>query len=140
MYATSDELINEAYRLNRLLGLSLIAAVENERRISFYSKTQKDSFTLFSLLCGNGEAQFSFPLDLPFHVVNWKKFQKNFHHVCIDQNIWANFEMDTIYVRRIRVNTNSTDSASILMRLYDEGAFNIGLHHKAIKILPEFPT
>lgn len=140
IYSNPDEIINEAYRLSRLLGLSLTVVDEDDENLLFYCSDQKDSLILLSLLCGRGDADMTFNLDLERHVVDWKAFKRNFDVHCLNNNIKASFSMDTVYIRRIRVETNNIDNAVIIMRLHEQGAFNVGMHHKAIQILPAFKT
>jgi hypothetical protein len=75
-------------------------------------------------------SRFTFPFDLPCHIIDFPSFQRNFDSVCLRNGIKASFAMGTEHIRRINVSTNSSDSAVKLTTLLREGAFNIGLHHR----------
>ncbi len=75
---------------------------------------------------------YSMPVELPYHIVNFPDFEKNFHDVCRQNGIIADFRLGGEDVRRITVSTNNQDHAIELLQLFQAGEFNVGLHHRKI--------
>ena len=116
--------------------------IMTDRDIGMSSIMHADKRGVFDMMAMHmmelNSVEHIFTIDLPRHIVDIKKFQQNFQDICKHHDITAHFEMDTPYIRRLRITTNSTEGMVMLKKLHTQGAFNVGLHHKAIQILPEF--